>query len=154
MDSIYTAGEQRAISRARNIIAAKWAISEPDALSSPRMARDYIKMHLSSAIQREVFTVVFLNAQHQRIATEDLFVGTIDGAAVYPREVLRRSLELNASALILAHNHPSGEPNPSTADKNITKRLADALGLVDIRLIDHIIVAGDKHTSFAEEGLL
>lgn len=154
MDNLYTTSEQRIISRARNIIAAKWEISEGEPLSSPGATRDYIKMHLASENQRETFVVMYLNAQHRLLLTENLFVGTIDGAAVYPREIVRRSLEMNANAIIIAHNHPSGEPHPSTADKRITERIAKAVGLVDIRLLDHVIVAGDSSTSFAEEGLI
>lgn len=102
---------------------------------------------------RELFEVAFLDNQHRLIECETLFSGTIDGAAVYPREVAKRALELNASAVVIAHNHPSGIVEPSEADKRITKRIVDALQLVDIRTLDHIIV-GKTPFSFAENGLI
>jgi DNA repair protein RadC len=97
---------------------------------------------------------MFLDSQHRLIAFERLFRGTIDGASVYPRVVVRRALELNAAAVIFTHNHPSGVPEPSTADINITKRLKDALGLIDVRVLDHIIAGTDGTSSMAESGLL
>ncbi|HAS8160916.1 TPA: DNA repair protein RadC, partial [Vibrio vulnificus] len=103
--------------------------------------------------EREVFAVMFLDNQHRLIAFEELFFGTIDSASVYPREVLKAALKINAAALIFAHNHPSGDATPSQADKQITQRLKEALALVDIRVLDHIVV-GDSAISFAERGLL
>ncbi|GIA88948.1 DNA repair protein RadC [Vibrio cholerae] len=96
---------------------------------------------------------MFLDNQHRLIAFEELFFGTIDSASVYPREVLKAALKVNAAALIFAHNHPSGDATPSQADKQITQRLKEALALVDIRVLDHIVV-GDSAISFAERGLL
>lgn len=96
---------------------------------------------------------MFLDNQHRLIAFEELFFGTIDSASVYPREVLKAALKVNAAAIILAHNHPSGDATPSQADKQITQRLKEALALVDIRVLDHIVV-GDSAISFAERGLL
>ncbi|WP_372862641.1 DNA repair protein RadC [Spongiibacter sp.] len=103
---------------------------------------------------REVFAVLYLDNQHGLIAYEPLFYGTIDGAAVYPREIARRALELHAAALILAHNHPSGVAEPSDADVRITARIRAALQLLDIRLLDHCVVAGPEVVSLAERGLL
>lgn len=103
--------------------------------------------------ERELFEVAFLDNQHRLIECETLFSGTIDGAAVYPREVVKRALELNSSAVVIAHNHPSGVVTPSEADKRITRRLVDALNLVDIRVLDHIIV-GKTAFSFAENSLM
>jgi DNA repair protein RadC len=97
---------------------------------------------------------MFLDSQHRLIAFERLFRVTIDGASVYPRVVVRRGLELNAAALILTRNHPSGLPEPSTADTKITQRLKDALALVDVRVLDHVIVGTDGTSSMAEAGLL
>lgn len=103
---------------------------------------------------REVFAALYLDNQHALIAYEPLFYGTIDGAAVYPREIARRALELHAAAIIVAHNHPSGVAEPSDADVRITGRIRQALGLLDIRLLDHCIVAGSEVVSLAEQGLL
>lgn len=102
----------------------------------------------------EVFCTVFLDSRHRVIAFEELFRGTLDGAAVHPREVVRQAMAHNAAALILAHNHPSGVAEPSRADELITLRLRDALALLDIRVLDHLIVAGPETVSLAERGLL
>ena len=103
---------------------------------------------------REVFNVIFLDNQHRIMRCEDLFLGTLDGAAVYPREVAVRALQYRAAAVIFAHNHPSGVAEPSSADKRITERLVAALSLLDIRVLDHIIVGSGCEFSFAEQGLL
>ncbi len=124
-----------------------------DALSSPEQTRRFLSMHLRGS-QREVFCCMFLDSQNALIRCEDLFKGTLDGAAVYPREVVHRALQLNAAAVIFAHNHPSGVAEPSAADRQITERLQAALGLLDIRVLDHIIVGAGQHFSFAERGLL
>ena len=124
-----------------------------EALTSPPRTADYLRLRIGSK-EREVFTVIYLNNQHQIITTEDPFYGTIDGAAVYPREVARRALELNAAAVIFGHNHPSGVPEPSTADRRITERLQSGLGLFDIRVLDHVIVKESSSYSFAEHGLI
>lgn len=102
---------------------------------------------------KEVFSMLMLDNQHRLIQYKELFFGTIDGAAVYPREVVKLVLEYNAAAVIFAHNHPSGIPEPSTADKQITARLKQALALVDVRVLDHVIV-GESTYSFAEAGLI
>ena len=122
-------------------------------MSSAQLTRQFLQAQLRHE-QREVFAVLYLDNQHQLLVYEPLFFGTIDGAAVYPREVVKRALELNASALIIAHNHPSGIAEPSQADIAITRRLREALSLVDIRLLDHCIVAGQQVTSLAERGEL
>ena len=122
-------------------------------LSSPSRTRQFLQSHLRDP-SREVFCCLFLNAQHALISCEDLFFGTLDGAAVYPRVVLRRALQLEAAAVIFAHNHPSGVAEPSAADRRITERLQAALALVDIRVLDHIIVGRGAAFSFAEDGLL
>lgn len=101
-----------------------------------------------------MFSVLFLTNQNRIISCEDMFRGTIDSASIYPREVVKRGLQLNAAAVIFAHNHPSGEAEPSTSDKFITDKLIQALKLVDIRALDHIIVGGDGCISFSERGLM
>ena len=122
-------------------------------LSSPAETRLFLQYHLGSR-DREVFTCVFLDSQHRVQRCEDLFFGTLDGAAVYPREVAVRALQYGAAAVIFAHNHPSGVAEPSSADRRITERLCAALALLDIRVLDHIIVGSGSEYSFAEEGLL
>ena len=122
-------------------------------LTSPEAVADYLILHYSEK-PAEVFTCVFLDNRHGLIAVEDLFFGTIDGASVHPREIARRCLELNAAAIILAPNHPSGNPAPSQADLRITQRIKDTVGLIDVRVLDHFIVGGGDAYSFAEHGLL
>jgi len=124
-----------------------------DVMSSPRHTQRFLQHHLS-ARGREVFTCLFLDSQHRLLRCEDLFLGTLDGAAVYPREVAVRALQHRAAAVILAHNHPSGVAEPSHADRRITERLQAGLGLLDIRVLDHVIVGRGRAFSFAEQGLL
>jgi DNA repair protein RadC len=128
-------------------------ISTGDVLSSPSETRRFLQYHLGSHT-REVFTVLFLDSQHRVQRCEDLFYGTLDGAAVYPREVAVRALQYRAAAVIFAHNHPSGVAEPSSADRRITERLCAALAVLDIRVLDHIIVGSGGEYSFAEQGLL
>lgn len=124
-----------------------------DILSSPDDTRRFLQARLRDH-PHEVFAILYLDNQHRMIEFEELFHGTIDGASVHPREVVRRALHHNAAALILAHNHPSGVAEPSQSDQRITRRLKNALGLVDIRLLDHFIIGDGQPTSFAERGLL
>jgi len=124
-----------------------------DALNSPRAVRDYLQLLLGGR-QQEVFLVLFLDTQHRVIASEELFHGTLSQTSVYPREVVKRALAHNAAALILAHNHPSGVAEPSQADQLLTNALKQALGLVDVRVLDHFVVAMGNILSFAERGLL
>ena len=131
----------------------KETISRDSALTNPNLVRDYLTGQLRHR-QQEVFAVMFLDTQHRLLAFEELFYGTVDGASIYPREVVKQALAHNAAAVILAHNHPSGVADPSQADKRITKRLLAALELVDIRVIDHMIVGDDQVASFAELGLI
>ncbi len=121
--------------------------------TSPEIVKNFLQFALAPE-QREVFAVLFLNNRHHLLEYEPLFFGTIDGCSVHPREVVKRALHHNAAAVILAHNHPSGVADPSTADQQITKRLTDALSLVDIRVLDHLVIGSDEITSFAERGLL
>jgi DNA repair protein RadC len=115
--------------------------------------RDFLTVHLGS-LEHEVFAVLLLDARNRLIEFVELFRGTIDGASVYPREVVKLALTKNAAAVLIAHDHPSGVSEPSHADELITRRLKDALALVDIRLVDHIIIAGGEAVSFADRGLL
>ncbi len=127
-------------------------LSRGDALCSPAQTRQFLSAQLHN-YPHEVFACLFLDNRNRVIAFEKMFYGTIDGASVYPREVLRMALKKNAAAVIFAHNHPSGVAEPSHADEQITQRLKEALALVDIRVLDHFIV-GDEVVSFAERGLL
>lgn len=116
--------------------------------TNPDNVKEYLQLKLGS-YDREVFALMLLDNQHQLIRFEELFFGTIDAASVYPREVVKAALNVNAAAVILAHNHPSGIAEPSRADKRITSKLADALALIDVRVLDHIVV-GEHCVSFAE----
>jgi DNA repair protein RadC len=127
-------------------------LSRGDALCSPAETRQYLSAQLEH-YPHEVFACLFLDNRNRVIAFEKMFFGTIDGASVYPREVVRLALKKNAAAVIFAHNHPSGVAEPSQADEQITQRLKQALALVDIRVLDHFVV-GDEVISFAERGLL
>jgi DNA repair protein RadC len=122
-------------------------------LDSPRAVREFLTLKLGT-LEHEVFAVLLLDNRHRLIEYVELFRGTIDGASVHPREVVKLALARNAAALVLAHPHPSGATEPSQADELITRRLREALALVDIRVVDHIIVAGGDALSFAESGLL
>lgn len=122
-------------------------------LSNPQDTREFLKAQLQGYAQ-EVFACVFLDNRHRVIEYEELFRGTIDGASVHPREVVRRALHHNAAALIVAHNHPSGVAEPSQADSRITLRLKEALALVDIRLLDHVVIGDGEPISLAERGLI
>ena len=123
------------------------------AFTSTQAARDWLKLKMAG-LEREEFMALYLNQQNQLIAHETLFTGSISSTEVHPREVVKRALYFNAAAVILAHNHPSGDITPSQADKVITQRLVQALALVDIRVPDHLIVGGNQILSFAEHGLL
>jgi DNA repair protein RadC len=123
-------------------------------MNSPQRVREYLGLCLAHA-KHEIFAALFLDAQNRLIEYRDLFHGTLTQTSVYPREVVKEALRLNAAAVILAHNHPSGAAEPSRADELLTRTLRDALALVDVRVLDHIIVAGPGRTvSFAERGLL
>ena len=146
-----TPNEVRTIERAYRILEKRANYNE--AVLRPDQVKALIMLRCAH-LEREVFLCVFLNAQNQLISCEEMFQGTIDASSVYPREVVKRALQLNAAACIFGHNHPSGVPEPSQADQRITIRLRDALALVDIRALDHIVVGGTQCVSFAERGLL
>lgn len=128
-------------------------LKREEILTNPGATRNYLKARLR-AYPYEVFACLFLDNRHRIICFEELFTGTIDGASVHPREVVRRAIYHNAAALIFAHNHPSGVAEPSHSDRLITQRLKDALALIDIRVLDHIVVGDTEVVSFAERGLL
>ncbi len=142
-----TPGERSLIQRALKTLDRH--LHEPGvAFTSTRAAREWLILNMAG-LEREEFRVLYLNNQNQLIAGETLFTGTINRTEVHPREVIKRALYHNAAAVVLAHNHPSGEVTPSKADRLITERLVQALGLVDIRVPDHLIVGGSQVFSFA-----
>jgi DNA repair protein RadC len=149
--------ELRAATTAEIIAAARRAMTRRvhrgTAMSSPRAVREFLAVKLGT-LEHEIFAVLLLDTRHRLIEYVELFRGTINGASVHPREVVKLALARNAAALVLAHPHPSGSPEPSQADELITQRLKEALGLVDIVVLDHVIVAGGETVSFAERGML
>lgn len=136
---------------------ARRALAQPlqtaPVLDAPRKVKDYVALHLGTRTQ-EVFAVLFLDAQHRLLTLEEMFHGTLGQTSVYPRELVKRALALNAGAVILAHNHPSGVAEPSRADEYLTQTVRSALQLVDVRVLDHLIVGQGTVVSFAERGLL
>jgi len=139
------------LAAARRIVDLKVQRGAP--FNAPEVVKEYLGAKLAG-FEHEVFAVLFLDNRHRLIDYVEMFRGTIDSASVYPREVVKEALKRNAAAVILSHNHPSGHAEPSQADRTLTERLKDALGLVDIRTLDHIVVAGLERVSFAELGLL
>jgi DNA repair protein RadC len=124
-----------------------------DMLNAPGTVRDFLRLYFAS-YQHESFVAIFLDAQHQVLVVDELFRGTLTQTSVYPREVVKAALRSNAAAVIFSHNHPSGVAEPSQSDKMLTDALKQALSLVDVRVLDHFIVAGNSVLSFAERGLL
>lgn len=135
------------------LILERRVFSRGPELTSPGVVAEYLKVLLAQE-EHEVFGVVFLDAKHRVLAFEILFHGSIDGASVYPRQVVKRALAHNASAVILTHNHPSGCSEPSQADRLLTHRLKETLDLVEVRVLDHFIVGAGRPTSLAEYGWL
>lgn len=142
---------QAAIELTRRYLLAP--LERDGALDEPARAREYLLAQLKSR-HAEIFGCMFLDARHRLIRFDEIFFGTIDAATVYPREIVRRALQLNAAAVILAHNHPSGIAEPSQADVVLTQRLKDALSLIDTRVLDHFVIGDCEAVSFAERGLL
>ncbi len=136
---------------------ARRALAQPlqdnPVFDAPQQVKDYVALHLGARTQ-EVFAVLFLDGQHRLLRLEEMFQGTLTQTSVYPREVVKRALQLNAGAVILAHNHPSGVAEPSRADEYLTQTLKSALQLVDVRVLDHLVVGHGSVVSFAERGLL
>ena len=147
-----TAAEDLIVAQALAILEARMRKSG-FVVDGPTAARDFCALKLG-ALAHEVFSVMFLDAQHKLIEFEEMFRGTLTQTSVYPREVVKTALKHNCAAVILAHNHPSGLAEPSRADEQLTTALQQALALVDVRVLDHLVVAGVKCTSFAERGLL
>ena len=143
--------QDQIVARALRILNAR--IRCADALASPAAVRDYLRLLLHDR-EHEVFVGVFLDSQNRVIASDELFRGTLAQTSVYPREVVKAALAHNAAAVIFAHNHPSGVAEPSRADELLTQALKQALALLDIRTLDHFVVAGGQLTSFAERGLI
>ncbi|MDZ4252096.1 MAG: DNA repair protein RadC [Sulfuritalea sp.] len=151
-------GPAKAAQLAATLELARRALAGPlklkDALASPQAVRDWLRLSLGN-LQHEVFVALWLDAQNRLIASEELFRGTLTQTSVYPREVVKRALAHNAGAVILAHNHPSGLAEPSRADEALTSSLKQALAIIDVKLLDHFIVAGGSTPlSFAERGLI
>lgn len=136
---------------ARRTLAVELARSP--VFDAPAKVKDYLSLRLAG-LEHEVFAVLFLDSQHRLLCMEELFRGTLTQTSVYPREVVKRALQLNAGALILAHNHPSGLAEPSRADEFLTQRLKTALQLVDVAVLDHLVIGAGQTVSFAERGLL
>jgi DNA repair protein RadC len=149
--SLFTAEEQETLAHAADILKSKLIISEQPALTAPNLVKAFCQTSLA-AKEHEVFGVIFLDNQHRVRSSAELFTGTIDAASVYPREVVKKALAENAAAVLLYHNHPSGTAEPSQADRRITRRLVDALALVDIRVLDHFVISFEDTVSFAERG--
>jgi DNA repair protein RadC len=142
---------EQTIRRALKILDAQMRIAP--VLSAPAAVRDYLRLLLHDR-GHEVFVCIFLDAQHRVIACDEMFRGTLTQTSVYPREVVKAALTRNAAAVIFAHNHPSGVAEPSRADELLTQSLKQALALLDIRSLDHFVVAGNQVVSFAERGLI
>lgn len=145
----------RELSLSREVVkrSLEEAMKDREVLGSPDLVKEYLTV-LFGGKEHEVFVVLFLDAQHRLLAAEELFRGTLTGASVYPREVLKRALALNAGAIICAHNHPSGVAEPSHADRSITNQLSQALNMIDVRVLDHLVVARTEVVSMAERGMI
>ncbi len=150
-----TLPEIAAITAARALVmrSQEQELQSRDALSSPAAVRGYLRLACGH-LEHEVFMVVFLDAQNRAIAAEQLFRGTLTQTSVYPREIVKRALQRNAAAVVLAHNHPSGVAEPSVQDQALTRTISEALSLVDVKVLDHFIVAPGAALSFAERGLI
>lgn len=141
---------QRTICRAINLMD-KYLRQPGIPFTSSTAARDWLRLQLAGQ-GREVFMVLYLDNQHRLLGSETLFAGSINHVQVHPREVVKSALRSNAAAVVLAHNHPSGDPEPSQCDRNITGRLKDALALVDVNTLDHLVIGSESIVSFAERG--
>ena len=159
--ALFETGEETTLAEVAPLMVARELVSRwlgeelagRDALSSPAIIKEYLALHFAGQ-GHESFVVLFLDAQNRLITREELFRGTLTQTAVYPREVVKRALLWNAAALVCAHNHPSGIAEPSKADELLTQALKQTLSLVDVKVLDHFVVAGSQATSFAERGLL
>ena len=145
------ASSEEVLQQARRVLSQR--VRRGATMSSPEAVKDYLRVQLG-VLEHEVFCVIFLDAQHRIVALKEMFRGTVTQTSVYPREVVKEALAVNAAAVILAHNHPSGVAEPSRADEFLTQSLRQALALVDVRVLDHLVVAGADVTSFVELGLM
>ncbi len=156
-DGVYSTNQiyitENEIIRSAKVLLKKRLINNNVCFTDPNLVKNFLMLEYA-AKEHECFVVLFLTNQHKLIKAVEMFVGTIDSASVYPREILKTELQLNAAAVILSHNHPSGVTEPSQADKSITTKIKNSLNLIDIRVLDHIIVGGVDSFSFAEGGLL
>lgn len=152
-DDYASTADARAIKRAIAILERLMRKCDGTALTSPTVVRDYLRLRLGR-LEHEVFAAIWLDAQHRVIKFEELFRGTLTQTSVYPREVVKAGLAANAAAVVFAHNHPSGVAQPSQSDELLTRTLKDSLELVEIKTLDHFIVAGLNALSFAERGLI
>ncbi len=143
--------KQSVVTLAMKVLAIKHRAGR--ALSNPDQTRDFLRLRLAD-YRNEVFGCLFLDNRHRIITVRELFQGTIDGASVHPRVVVQHAMEVNAAAMVFFHNHPSGVAEPSRADEMLTRRLKEALALVDVRVLDHFVVSAGDSVSFAERGLL
>ena|SRR5437868_4601827 len=143
------------LEQAREVVADHLArsLKREGCLDSPHAVRAFLTARFAG-LEHEVFTVLFLDAKFKLIEAQAMFRGTLTQTSVYPREVVKEALRKNAAAVILAHNHPSGSPEPSRADEFLTETLKTTLALIDVRVLDHLVVAGNETVSFAERGLL
>lgn len=146
----YALDDMAILARAEEVLRRR--LERLGAVNNPEDASAFVRMRLGG-LAHEEFHVLFLDSRHRIIAVEAMFRGTVDGAEVHPREVAKAALVHNAAAVILAHNHPSGNPEPSAADRAVTERLKQALGLLDVRVLDHLVV-GERTTSMAARGLV
>lgn len=144
--------ENSIIAEALNILESRTLRCSAE-FSQPDHIKDFLRLRLG-ALEHEIFACLFLDNRHRMISFKELFRGTVDGASVHPREVVKESLFANAAAVVFVHNHPSGRAEPSEADRRITQKLIDALKLVDIRTLDHFVIGGTEIVSFAERGLM
>ncbi len=145
------ANAEEVLQRARQVLSRR--VRRGATMSSPQAVKDFLRLEIGT-LEHEVFTVIFLDAQHRLLALKEMFRGTVSQTSVYPREVVKEALVLNAAAVVLAHNHPSGCAEPSRADEFLTQSLKAALALVDVRVLDHLVVTVTDIVSFAERGLL
>lgn len=160
LQPIFAASPEKGISHEKCAVAKELVrrlleeeLQHGDALNSPGAVRDYLRLLLNWQ-EHEIFVVIFLDARNRVIAAEEMFRGTLTQTSVYPREVVKAALKHNAAAVILAHNHPSGVPDPSQSDRLLTDTLKQALSLVEVRVLDHFIIAGAQTLSLAEQGLM
>lgn len=139
------------INQARELLTAR--LHHNESLGSPKETESYLALQLGDR-EQEVFAVIFLDNRNQVLQYKEMFYGSIASTSVYPREIARLALRLNAAAVICSHNHPSGHPEPSAADRTITERIKNSMELIDVRVLDHVVVGGGRTVSFAERGWL